>query len=72
MIGFLTSKLAFGRIWRMSSEPLPETTKDTEETTADQTGQNPISELRDLRPEKDPIGAGRPRTAPSSTARRPR
>ncbi len=32
----------------------------------------PQSKLRDLRPEKDPMGARRPRTADSSSARRPR
>lgn len=32
----------------------------------------PQSKLRDLRPEKDPMGAGRPRAADATTERRPR
>ncbi|CAN5575120.1 hypothetical protein BH20VER3_BH20VER3_16450 [soil metagenome] len=56
----------------MNSEPKSDTSESQEQDTTEQTEQNPISKLRDLRPEKDPIGAGRPRAAHSSTARRPR
>ncbi len=57
------------KIWRMDGEPKDET-GDTHETGTPEQGRKvPLSKLRDLRPEKDPIGAGRHRASgPSSNS----
>ncbi len=63
----MTVKFATTKIWKMDSEPKDETGESTEQSTREQTSQKiPLSKLRDLRPEKDPIGAGRQRAAASA------
>ncbi len=54
------------KIWKMDSEPKEETGESMEQNTQEQSQKTPLSELRDLRPEKDPIGAGRQRAANSA------
>ena len=46
----------------MDSEPGNETGEKTEPETAEQTQEIPPSKVHDLRPEKDPMGAGRKRS----------
>ena len=46
----------------MDSEPGNETGEKTEPETAEQTQEIPLSTPCDLRPEKDPMGAGRKRS----------
>lgn len=45
----------------MEAEPNEETGESTNQGAAQPTQQTPQSKLRDLRPEKDPMGAGRDR-----------
>lgn len=47
------------KIWKMDPEPKDEAGESTEQNTQEQSQPTPLSKLRDLRPEKDPIGAGR-------------
>lgn len=47
----------------MDSEAGNETGEKTEPETAEQTQEVPPSKVHDLRPEKDPMGAGRKRSA---------
>lgn len=57
------------KIWRMDGEPKDETGDNQEPSALEQGRKVPLSKLRDLRPEKDPIGAGRKRAAgPSSNS----
>ena len=50
----------------MDSEPKDETGERTEQSAQEQPQKTALSKLRDLRPEKDPIGAGRQRGANSA------
>ncbi len=60
-------KFEENKIWKMDSEPKEETGESSEQNTQEQSQKVSLSKLRDLRPEKDPIGAGRQRAAnPSS------
>ncbi len=43
----------------MEAETNDNRAESTDENTPEQTETRPLSKLRDLRPEKDPIGAGR-------------
>ncbi|MEO8044259.1 MAG: hypothetical protein ABI674_05080 [Spartobacteria bacterium] len=43
----------------MEAETTDSRSESTEENTPEQSETRPLSKLRDLRPEKDPIGAGR-------------
>ena len=43
----------------MDGETRDKSGESTEESAAAEREQTPLSKLRDLRPEKDPIGAGR-------------
>ena len=52
----------------MEHETNDESDENTEQETPEQTEETPQFKLRDLRPEKDPIGAGR-RGSPNSAAR---
>jgi hypothetical protein len=52
----------------MDSETKDETGESTEESTSETTEETPQLKLRDLRPEKDPIGAGR-NISPKSASR---
>ncbi len=63
----MTVKVAASKIRMMDSEPKDEKGESTEQSTQEQPQKIPLSELRDLRPEKDPIGAGRQRPANSSS-----
>ena len=53
---------------KMDSETKDETGESTEESTSETTEETPQLKLRDLRPEKDPIGAGR-NISPKSASR---
>jgi hypothetical protein len=44
---------------RMDAEPKEKTGESTHQGTQEPTRETPQSKLRDLRPEKDPMGAGR-------------
>lgn len=46
----------------MDAEPNEETGESTNQVTQEPTQEAPQSKLRDLRPEKDPMGAGRNRS----------
>jgi hypothetical protein len=46
----------------MDSEPSNETGEKTEPETVEKTQEIPPARTRDLRPEKDPMGAGRKRS----------
>ena len=50
----------------MEAEPTDETSESTSQGSPEPTQETPQSGLRDLRPEKDPMGAGRPRAAKSN------
>ena len=47
----------------METEPNEETGKSTNQGSPEPAQETPQAKVRDLRPEKDPIGAGRPRAA---------
>ena len=47
----------------MEAETTTKTGSGTEQSTQEQSREIPLSKLRDLRPEKDPMGAGRKRSA---------
>ena len=47
----------------MEAEPNEETSESTNQGSPEPTQETPESRLRDLRPEKDPMGAGRQRAA---------
>lgn len=47
----------------MDAEKKDEAGESKEQSTQEQTETVPLSKLRDLRPEKDPMGAGRKRVA---------
>jgi hypothetical protein len=55
----LTVQLNLMKVWPMEAEAKGNRKEGTEETSPEQTETRPLSKLRDLRPEKDPIGAGR-------------
>lgn len=62
-------KLAATKIWKMDSEPKDEAGESTEQSTQEQPQKIPLSKLRDLRPEKDPIGAGGKRSPDTGSTR---
>jgi hypothetical protein len=57
----LTAKLKRTKIVGMDAEPNEETGESTNQGSPEPTQEAPQSKLRDLRPEKDPIGAVRNR-----------
>ncbi len=65
-MGFLTVILERSKILKMDAESNDETSEKTEQGTPEPAQDIPLSKLRDLRPEKDPIGAGR-RRAPTGS-----
>jgi hypothetical protein len=59
----LTVKLERIKVSQMDAEPNEKTGDSTNQGTQEPTQEAPRSELRDLRPEKDPMGAGRDSSA---------
>ena len=57
------------KIRHMEAETTDNRGESTEENTPEQSETRPLSKLRDLRPEKDPIGAGRGGFLRSATKR---
>jgi hypothetical protein len=69
----LNVKLEQTKIKQMDAEKNDETGQSTEQGTPEPTKETPRFRLRDLRPEKDPIGAGGkrfPKSGVGSAARR--
>ena len=58
-MGFLTLKLHRTKPPELEAEPNDETTENPDESPNEPSQKIPLAKLRDLRPEKDPIGAGR-------------
>ena len=54
---------------KMDAEIKDQTDEKTEQGTSEQTEETPQFKLRDLRPEKDPIGAGRKGTTNAGVRR---
>lgn len=57
---FLTHKLKPTMIRKMEAETATKPGETADQDSQETTQQVPLSKLRDLRPEKDPMGAGRP------------
>ena len=66
---FLTSRRERTKIWKVDSEPNDETDESTNQNTSDTSEKTPPFKLRDLRPEKDPMGAGGRRAPNAATDR---
>jgi hypothetical protein len=57
--GCLTVKVRHRKILLMDSKPKEKTREATGQSSQDAPPEPPRSKVRDLRPEKDPMGAGR-------------
>jgi hypothetical protein len=66
----LTGKPGPTKIVKMEAETKEQSGERKEESTPEPTERFPVSKLRDLPPEKDPMGAGRtrsPKSRPSAS-----
>jgi hypothetical protein len=67
----LTAKPGPTKIVKMEAETKEKSGERKEESAPEPTERSPVSELRDLPPEKDPMGAGRARARAQATLGNP-